>query len=67
MNGTQLAAAARAARPDLSIMFISGYAEQVGGALGSDDRLVRKPFSAADLHRAIEAELGARQRVPSRA
>jgi signal transduction histidine kinase/CheY-like chemotaxis protein len=67
MNGTQLAAAARAAHPDVSIVFISGYADQVGGALSPDDRLVRKPFGAADLHRAIEAALDERRRVLSKA
>jgi signal transduction histidine kinase/ActR/RegA family two-component response regulator len=67
MNGSQLAAAARTAHPDLSIVFISGYADQVSGALGPADRLVRKPFSAADLHRAIEAELAGRRKVLSQA
>jgi CheY-like chemotaxis protein len=67
MNGSQLAAAARAAKPDLSVVFISGYADQLGNALGPDDRLVRKPFTAADLHRAIEAELTARRQVTSKA
>jgi CheY-like chemotaxis protein len=67
MNGTQLAAAARAGRADLPIVFISGYVDQVGGALGPDDRLIRKPFGAADLHHAIEAELAARRRALSKA
>jgi CheY-like chemotaxis protein len=67
MNGSQLAAAVRAAHPDVSIVFISGYADQVGGALSPDDRLVRKPFGTADLHRAVEAALGERRRVLSKA
>ncbi len=67
MNGTQLAAAARAARADLPVLFISGYVDQVGGALRPNDRLVRKPFGAADLHQAIEAELVARRPVLSKA
>jgi signal transduction histidine kinase/ActR/RegA family two-component response regulator len=67
MNGSQLAAAARTAHPDLVIVLISGYADQVSGALRPEDRLVRKPFSATDLHRAIEAELAERRRVLSRA
>jgi signal transduction histidine kinase/ActR/RegA family two-component response regulator len=67
MNGSQLATAARTAHPDLAIVFISGYADQVSGALRSEDRLVRKPFSVVDLHRAIEAELTKRRRVLSRA
>jgi signal transduction histidine kinase len=67
MNGTQLAAAARAGRADLPIVFISGYVDQVSGALGPDDRLIRKPFGAADLHQSIEAELATRRRVLSKA
>ncbi len=66
MNGAQLAAAARTRRPDLPIVFISGYADQLGGAVGPDDRLVRKPFGVADLHQAIEAELAARQSARSK-
>jgi signal transduction histidine kinase/ActR/RegA family two-component response regulator len=67
MNGTQLAAAARSRHADLPIVFISGYVDQVGGALGPDDRLIRKPFGASDLHQAIEVELAARRRVLSKA
>ena len=67
MNGTQLAAAARARYTELPIVFISGYVDQVGDALGPNDRLIRKPFTAADLHQAIEAELAARRGVLSKA
>ena len=67
MNGSQLAAAARTARPDLSIVFISGYADQVAGALSPADRLVRKPFGVDDLYQAIEAALGKRPLVLSKA
>jgi signal transduction histidine kinase/ActR/RegA family two-component response regulator len=60
MNGSQLAAAARAGREDLPIVFISGYADLIGEALTTKDRLIRKPFSADDLYGAIEAELAER-------
>ena len=65
MNGSQLARAAKARRPNLSIVFISGYADQIGEALGPDDRLIRKPFSISDLYRAIEATLAERPSVLS--
>jgi len=67
MNGSQLAAAARVRRPELSIVFISGYADQVGDTLRPGDRLIRKPFSAADLHGAIEAALSQRKHALSNA
>jgi signal transduction histidine kinase len=64
MNGSQLAAAARARRPDLSVVFISGYADQIGDTWTPNDRLIRKPFSADDLYRTIEAVV-AERRVPA--
>jgi CheY-like chemotaxis protein len=63
MNGSQLAALARERWDDLSVVFISGYAEQAGFALLRDDRLIHKPFSAGDLHDAIEAVLLERREV----
>ncbi|HBK09342.1 MAG TPA: hypothetical protein DDZ81_26360 [Acetobacteraceae bacterium] len=67
MNGIQLATAARAAHPGLSVIFITGYADQVGTTVASGDRLVRKPFGAADLHRIIEAALVERREELARA
>ncbi|MDR3530600.1 MAG: ATP-binding protein [Rhodopila sp.] len=67
MNGSQLATAAKAQRPDVSIVFISGYADEIEDTLILGDRLIRKPFRAADLHRAIEAVLVERQEVLSKA
>jgi CheY-like chemotaxis protein len=67
MNGIQLAAAVRAARSDLAVVFISGYADQIEGRLGPDDRLLAKPFAATDLLRAVEAELAERSGVLSKA
>jgi CheY-like chemotaxis protein len=63
MNGSQLAVAAKARWPNLSIVFISGYADQVGDTMGHDNRLIRKPFDASDLYRTIEAAMGERQSV----
>jgi signal transduction histidine kinase/CheY-like chemotaxis protein len=65
MNGSQLATAAKERWPDLSIVFISGYADQVGDTMGQDARLIRKPFDASDLYRTIEAAVGERPSVLS--
>ncbi|HUO20986.1 MAG TPA: response regulator [Caulobacteraceae bacterium] len=52
MNGRELAEAARAHRPDLPILFITGYAENAAvrsGFLGPNMSMVTKPFSLDDL------------------
>lgn len=67
MNGTQLAAAAQARREDLSILFISGYADQIGDTLRPSDRLIRKPFNGSELHDAIELALRERRSAFSNA
>ncbi|WP_428490310.1 ATP-binding protein [Rhodopila sp.] len=67
MTGSRLAALARAQLPDLSVVFISGYADEIESALEPGDRVIRKPFAAADLYRTVEAALGERQRVSSNA
>ncbi|MDR6789158.1 PAS domain S-box-containing protein [Sphingomonas sp. BE138] len=48
MNGRQLADAARARRPDLATLFITGYAENAAlshGHLGSGQHVLTKPFA----------------------
>jgi signal transduction histidine kinase/CheY-like chemotaxis protein len=67
MNGTQLATIAKACRPDLSIVFISGYADQIGDTVSPGGHLIRKPFRADELYRTIEAVIAERQGVLSRA
>ena len=47
MNGRQLADAARATRPDLKVLFITGYAESAvlsGGDLDDHMHVMTKPF-----------------------
>jgi signal transduction histidine kinase/FixJ family two-component response regulator len=47
MNGRQLADAAKLGRPDLQVLFITGYAEKVamgGGQLGPGMEVITKPF-----------------------
>lgn len=48
MNGRQLAEVARQARPDLKVLFITGYAEHAevrGGFLDSGMQMITKPFA----------------------
>jgi PAS domain S-box-containing protein len=58
MNGRQVADQAREDRPDLKILFITGYAESVvlsGGFLQPGMEMITKPFDLADLSRQIRA------------
>jgi len=57
MNGRQLAEAALAARPELRVLFITGYAETTvisGGDLRPGMHIVTKPFSLDTLGRRIK-------------
>ncbi len=52
MNGRELAETARAHRPDLPILFITGYAENAAirsGFLGANMAMITKPFSLEEL------------------
>jgi PAS domain S-box-containing protein len=52
MNGRQLADAARVGRPDLKVLFITGYAETAAtdrGGLGSGMQVITKPFAMESL------------------
>jgi PAS domain S-box-containing protein len=56
MNGRQLAEACRLARPDLKVLFITGYAEQAvigAGHLQPGMHIMTKPFSVETLSRRI--------------
>jgi CheY-like chemotaxis protein len=58
MNGRQLADQARETRPDLKILFITGYAESAtisGGFLQPGMELITKPFDLDHLSRRIRA------------
>ena len=58
MSGPELAREAQTSQPLLPIVFISGYADPVGVAGDRRGyRLIKKPFSPADLRRHIEAAL----------
>lgn len=60
MNGREVAERAREMRPDLKILFITGYAENAvlnHGHIGPGTRVLAKPFSVSDLTAKIEALL----------
>jgi CheY-like chemotaxis protein len=62
MNGRQLAEAAREARPDLKILFITGYAENAmmsPGQLAPGMHVMMKPFSIDGLSRKVNALISA--------
>jgi PAS domain S-box-containing protein len=68
MSGVQLAAHVRADRPDLPIVLMSGYSEELDG-VGEDaplTRRLRKPFTHEELLTAVDALLtdGSLDRVP---
>jgi PAS domain S-box-containing protein len=61
MNGRQLADAARLSRPELRILFITGYAENAvigNGELPAGMRVLTKPFPLDVLTRRIQDMLG---------
>ncbi len=56
MNGRQLADTARIHRPDLPILFVTGYAKNAAirsGFLGTNMTMITKPFSLEDLGRKV--------------
>lgn len=58
--GTELAARARAARPDLPVLFMSAFPGGAGVApepLPADEPLLEKPFSVAALLAAVQGAL----------
>ena len=60
MNGRQIADAARAARPGLKVLFITGYAENAvigNGQLAPNMALVTKPFAMEALSAKVRALL----------
>ena len=55
MNGAELARRLRSSRPDMPILFVTGYAEseQLERALGAEVPVLRKPFTIAELAAAV--------------
>ena len=62
MNGPELAAAIRAKRPSVRVLYMSGYADEEmprSGPPSSSNRVLAKPFPAEVLGRAVREVLGA--------
>jgi CheY-like chemotaxis protein len=54
MGGRELVAQLRADRPDLPVVYVSGYSDRVSvNVAGGHDRFVEKPFTAEALLRAV--------------
>jgi CheY-like chemotaxis protein len=49
MNGAEVAREVHARRPDLPILFVTGYADTEALAEAGDDGILRKPFAERDL------------------
>jgi len=60
MNGRQLADAGREGRPDLKVLFITGYAESaiLDGHLDAGMQVLTKPFAVDTLTARIREALG---------
>jgi len=59
MNGAEVAKAVRERRPDMPIIFASGYSdtEAIERVIGADAKLLRKPFGIEELKAAVMAAL----------
>jgi PAS domain S-box-containing protein len=59
MNGAEVAKAVRERRPDMPIIFASGYSdtEAIERVIGTEAKLLRKPFAMDDLKTAVIAAL----------
>jgi CheY-like chemotaxis protein len=58
MNGAEVAQAARRLRPGQPLAFVTGYAETAAlEAAAEDAPILRKPFRASDVARAVQAAL----------
>ncbi len=64
MDGLQLSHAVRAARPGLPAVLLTGYADEHDI---SDETVVRKPFTSAELTQAVAGALGRTVEGPPRA
>ena len=61
MNGRQLAEVARQHRPELPILFVTGYAENAAiraDFLGTNMAMITKPFAIQELSAKIREMLG---------
>jgi len=61
-TGPQLMASLREDRPDLRVVYMSGYGEEALGLAGSNETFLKKPFAPADLRQAVLRALAERDR-----
>ena len=63
MNGARVAQVARTRRPDLAVIFMSGYSDMdaIAAAVGPGAALLRKPFDVQTVHCAIQDALRSRR------
>ena len=62
MNGRQMADAARVVRPDLKVLFVTGYAENAvvgNGQLDPGMAVMTKPFSVEAMAERVKAMIEA--------
>jgi signal transduction histidine kinase len=58
MNGAEVARQARARRPDLPILFATGYADAAALLVANEAQIIHKPFVEAELSAKLAAALG---------
>ena len=58
MNGLELARAARQQRPDLPVLFVTGFADMAKAQDGSREIVLQKPFRAEELTAKVAEVLG---------
>jgi len=59
MNGAEVAREARARRPGVPILFVTGYADTAALGDAGEDAIVRKPYVERELAAKVRAALGA--------
>ena len=62
-SGAELAAELRKIRPDLPVLFVSGYARSELGEMRAEEFLLAKPFSPTDLLDAVALAQGDEKEV----
>jgi len=62
MSGKELARRLAALRPDVRILFISGFAEDAEGLTGPNTHFLHKPFTATELIEGVDDLLGGTSR-----
>ena len=65
MNGAEVAREAHARRPNLPILFVTGYADERALAAVGEERVIRKPFHQGELAAKLQAALGDGGRAPA--